>query len=474
MKMNYSSILPLVLLLFFTGMTRGQSDSSYFDKKPYWQDPSVVKVHKEYPRTEFMTYDNKTAALEKDFKDSKYYNSLNGQWKFYFVDSYNDLPENVVDSATNTSDWDDIKVPGNWEVQGFGTPIYVNQHYEFAETDPETTLPKNPPPHLPEDNPVGVYRRTIDIPADWLDDRMIFLNIGGAKSGTYVYINGKKVGYSQDSKNPAEFRINKYVKPGENKLAIKIFRWSTGSFLESQDFWRLSGIERDVYLWSQPKVSLRDFRVKSTLDNSYKDGVFQLDMTLANYGIGDLEEDSHHDPIAYQDAQISYELLDPKGNVVDSAKAETSIQGRGEQAYQFPEVELPDVKTWTPESPNLYKLIMKVKTEDGSHQAVVPYTVGFRKLEMKEVENNGRKDRQFLVNGEPVTFKGVNTHEHNPKTGHYVPKKLIKKDLKLMKKNNLNAVRLSHYPQSREFYALADSLGLYVYDEANIDRKSVV
>lgn len=182
---------------------------------------------------------------------------------------------------------------------------------------------------MPEENPVGVYRRDIDIPAEWLKDRTIFLNIGGAKSGTYVYINGKEVGYSEDSKNPAEFRINEYVKPGINKLAVKIFRWSTGSYLEAQDFWRMSGIERDVYLWSQPNVSLRDFRVKSTLDDSYKNGVFQLEMSVANYGNGDLVEKANYTPIKPASPVLGYELLDAKGRVIASASATVSVKGRG-------------------------------------------------------------------------------------------------------------------------------------------------
>ncbi len=448
--------------LVFFGLT-------YAQELPYWKNPSIVKVNKEYPRTEFMTYESKEAALQKKFEESKYYQSLNGTWKFLYTEAYHKVPKSVTDSATVTSTWKDIKVPGNWEVQGFGTAIYVNHPYEFVERDPKTRLPKNPPPAMPEDNPVGVYRRDINIPEEWLKDRTIFLNIGGSKSGTYVYINGKEVGYSEDSKNPAEFRINEFVKPGVNKLAIKIHRWSTGSYLEAQDFWRMSGIERDVYLWSQPKVSLRDFKVKSTLDNSYKDGIFQLEMTLANYGLGDLVEDTNYKPIKFASPNISYELLDNTGKVVASGNAKTSVKGRGQDDFLFPEVKIPNVKTWTSEYPNLYKLVMTVQNGDQVTKEVVPYTVGFRKVEIKEVDTNGRKDRLFLVNGQPLKLKGVNIHEHNPATGHYVTEELMKKDFTLMKQNNLNSVRLAHYPQARRFYELCDEMGLYVYDEANIE-----
>lgn len=227
-----------------------------------------------------MTFNTKEEAINKRFEESEYYMSLNGTWKFYFVDAYKELPENVTDSTVSVEGWRDIKVPGNWEMQGFGTAIYVNHPYEFVERDPRTRYPKMEQPWLPEENPVGVYRREIDIPEEW-SDREIFLSIDGAKSGVYVYINGKEVGYSEDSKTAAEFRINPYVKPGKNSLVLKIFRWSTGSYLECQDFWRISGIERDVYLWSQPKTSLRDFRVKSTLDDNYKNGIFELKPPLA-------------------------------------------------------------------------------------------------------------------------------------------------------------------------------------------------
>ncbi|HIC8755778.1 TPA: glycoside hydrolase family 2 TIM barrel-domain containing protein [Elizabethkingia anophelis] len=454
---------------FLTGVLTIASVITQAQTLPYWKNASIVKVNKEYPRTLFMTYDSKSEALSTKFENSKYYKSLNGTWKFHFAEAYKQLPENVTDSATSTSGWKDIKVPGNWEIQGFGIPIYVNQPYEFVERDPKTRLPKQAPPYMPEENPVGVYRRDIDIPAEWLKDRTIFLNIGGAKSGTYVYINGKEVGYSEDSKNPAEFRINEYVKPGVNKLAIKIFRWSTGSYLEAQDFWRISGIERDVYLWSQPKVSLRDFRVKSTLDDTYKNGIFQLEMSVANYGIGDLEEKSNYAPIKYAAPNISYELIDPSGRTVASANDVISIKGRGENDFKFPEIKIPNVLTWTSEAPNLYKLVMIIQNQGSTRTEVVPFTVGFRKFEIKEVESNGRKDRLFLVNGQPIKFKGANIHEHNPDKGHYVTEEIILKDFTLMKQNNLNAVRLSHYPQSRKFYELCDELGIYVYDEANIE-----
>lgn len=466
--MNKIFKLPVFCLaMAVSGLSNAQEP--WNSELPYWQNVSIVKVNKEYPRTEFMTFDSKEDALKQKFEDSKYYKSLNGEWKFYFTKSYKDLPENITDSATETKNWKNIKVPGNWEFQEFGTAIYVNQPYEFQEVSTTSALPKKAWPYLPENNPVGVYSREIDIPADWLENRIVFLNIGGAKSGVYLYINGKEVGYSEDSKNNAEFRINEFVKAGKNKLTIKIYRWSTGSYLESQDFWRVSGIERDVYLWSQPKVSLRDFRVKSTLDENYTNGIFGLEMTIANYGFDDLNEVNNWKPIPYKNADIGFELIDDSGKIAASGKGKVSVKGRGEQSFEFPEIQIENVKSWNSETPNLYQLVMTIEDSQAGTKEVIPYKVGFRKFKIKEVKTGDRSDRLFLFNGKPIKLKGVNVHEHNPKTGHYVTEELILKDFTLMKQHNINTVRTSHYPQPRRFYELADEIGLYVYDEANIE-----
>ena len=418
--------------------------------KPYWQDIQVVAVNKEKPRSSFMSYADRETALTSRFEKRPYYSLLNGTWKFFFVDSYKDLPQNITDPSVNTSSWDDITVPGNWEVQGHGVAIYTNHGYEFK--------PKNPqPPLLPEANPVGVYRRDIEIPANW-DNRDIYLHIGGAKSGLYVYLNGKEVGYSEDSKNPAEFLINKYLQPGKNVLTLKIFRWSTGSYLECQDFWRMSGIERDVFLWSQPKASIQDFRVVSTLDDTYTNGIFKLAVDLKNH----TQETKN--------LNVGYELLDAKGNLMASEANDIWVSPASPQTASF-EYDLKNVAPWSAEHPNLYKLLMTIK-EDGKVIEVVPFNVGFRRFEMKQIDQvaeDGKPYTVLLFNGQPVKFKGVNIHEHNPETGHYVTEELMRKDFELMKQNNINAVRLCHYPQDRKFYELCDEYGLYVYDEANIE-----
>ena len=417
---------------------------------PYWKDIQVVAVNKEEPRSAFMTYADRSSALTSRYEKSAYYSLLNGTWKFYFTEAYKNLPENITDPSADVSGWHDIQVPGNWEVQGFGTAIYTNHGYEFKARNPQ-------PPLLPEANPVGVYRRDIEVPANW-NGRDIYLHLAGAKSGVYVYINGKEVGYSEDSKNPAEFLINDYLKEGKNTLVIKIFRWSTGSYLECQDFWRMSGIERDVYLWSQPKAGIHDFQVISTLDDTYTNGEFSLAVDLKNH------------TSQTKKMQIGYELLDRNGKTVASHEQEVTMAPSSKQTTSF-EKELQKVAKWSAEDPNLYKLLMTVK-EDGKVTEVVPFNVGFRRIEMKQIDQlakNGKPYTVLLFNGQPVKFKGVNIHEHNPETGHYVTEELMRKDFELMKQHNLNAVRLCHYPQDRKFYELCDEYGLYVYDEANIE-----
>ena len=410
---------------------------------PYWQDIQTVSVNKEPARTAFMTYENRTQALTQDYANSPYFLLLNGIWNFYYVDAYKNLPVGIEQPGANIA-WTDIKVPGNWEVQGHGTAIYTNHGYEWKPRNPQ-------PPQLPEANPVGVYQRDFEIPAHW-NGRDIYLSLDGAKSGVYVYVNGKEVGYSEDSKNTAEFKLNKYLKEGKNSLVLKIFRWSTGSYLECQDFWRISGIERDVFLFSQPKNHIRDFQVVSTLDNTYKNGIFKLATAVQTESL-------------QNDLSLSYELLDAQGNTVAKGTQ------KNDKINQIFEAEIPNVKTWTSEHPNLYQLLITLK-EGNKVTEVIPYKVGFRRFEIKEIEEkaeNGKPYVCFFVNGQPIKLKGVNIHEHNPETGHYVTEELMRKDFELMKQHNINTVRLCHYPQSNKFYELCNELGLYVYDEANIE-----
>lgn len=440
---------PFSLLFILILSLHTQSNAN--ETLPYWKDVSIVEVNKEVPRTTFMSYDNAKDALTYRYENSKYYRLLNGTWKFYFVDGYKDLPDNITDPGVDITGWADIRVPGNWELQGYGEAYYVNQPYEFAPSNPV-------PPTLPEENPVGVYRRDIEIPADWME-RDIFLHLAGAKSGVYVYINGKLVGYSENSKDPAEFLINPYVTAGKNVLTLKIFRWSTGSWLECQDFLRVSGIERDVFIWSQPKTAIKDFRVVSTLDDTYKNGKFELAVDITN---NDLKE---------KKVQVKYELKDAKGAVVSSGSEDVLAYAKAKETVHF-DYTLPDVATWTSERPNLYTLLMTVE-EDGKTIEVVPFRVGFRRIEITKTDlyapdNNWRPLQLLFVNGQPIKLKGTNIHE-TVEGGHYLTPEQMRRNFELMKLNNINSVRLSHYPQDRRFYEMCDEYGLYVYDEANVE-----
>lgn len=435
-------LLAAVLLTSISGQAS-------VDKKPYWQDEQVVSVHKEKARTSFMTYGNRENALSDAYASSAYYRLLNGEWQFRYFDTHRALPADIT-KAHPKGKWNTIQVPGNWEAQGYGTAIYTNQSYEF--------MPRNPqPPQLPSDVPVGVYRRTFTVPSTWAG-RNLYLHLAGAKSGVYVYINGKEVGYNEDAKDPAEYLINDYITSGENVLTLKMYRWSTGSYLECQDFWRISGIERDVFLYSQPKIAVQDYRVVSTLDDSYTDGIFRLAVDVKNSLRTSL-------PVS-----LSYELLDAQGVTVQKSTAQAQVSQGNAHTFTFAAT-LSQVKTWTSEHPNLYQLLFTLKQGDQVLE-VIPQHVGFRKVEIKTIAQKSPQGKPYtvlLVNGQPLKLKGVNIHEHNPKTGHYVPEKLMRKDFELMKRNNINAVRLCHYPQDRRFYELCDEYGIYVYDEANIE-----
>ena len=391
---------------------------------PLWQDIQTTSVNAETRRTEVVYFASRADALSKDFRESENYLNLNGEWEFRYFD-------NILPADEKPASWDKIQVPGNWEVQGYGTAIYVNIPYDFCPKDPVAGV-------LPQEIPGAWYQRKFTVPAAW-KGREVYLNLCGSKSGTYVYVNGQEVGYSEDSKNLARFRITDCLKEGDNTLNLRIFRYTQGSFLECQDFWRISGEERDVYLSSEKKDSGFDFSVVSTLTEDLGTGIFCLRMRSSA-------------PV-----EVAYELLDKDGSTVADASFEFSGFMRTVTDS------LPGVRQWSAETPELYTLLLKVNGE------YTRFPVGFRRLEIKKVPGKNGEVSVFLVNGQPVKFKGVNLHEHNPYTGHYVTRRNILEDLLLMKQANINAIRTCHYPQPREFYELCDSLGFYVYDEANIE-----
>ena len=411
-------ILPMLLGALASIGAAGQA-------LPYWQNVDVTSVHADTRRTETIWFADRSAALSKGFRESENYRSLNGVWDFKYFDDYHQM------QRYKGSDWDRITVPGNWEVQGYGVPVYVNIPYDFAPRDPQ-------PPSLPDVFPAAIYRRTFTVPEGWAG-RTVYLNLAGIKSGTYVFVNGRDIGYSEDSKSLARFDITKALKEGENELILKVYRYSTASYLECQDFWRISGIERDVYLSSEKTPAALDFSVVSTLEPSLADGVFRLTFRSAA-------------PV-----EVFYELLDRDGLPV--ADAIYKVSGEVTTVADT----IPGVRKWSAETPELYTLLLKANGE------YTRFHVGFRRLEIATVKDGERDVKAFLVNGQPVKFKGVNLHEHNPYTGHYLTRENLLEDLRLMKMANINAIRTCHYPQSREFYELCDSLGFYVYDEANIE-----
>ncbi len=364
------------------------------------------------------------------------YRSLDGEWRFRYFDSPGQLPAGITaTTASEAAAWDTIRVPGNWEVQGHGTPIYVNTVYEFAPVDPQ-------PPQLPEATPVGVYFRTFRVPDAWRG-RTVYLNLGGAKSGVYVYVNGREAGYFEDSKNAVRYDITPLLREGDNDLVVKIYRWSTGSWLECQDFWRMSGIERSVYLSSERRPTGFDFEVVSTLDEGLRDGLFELRLAADSACRIDCAYELLSTPADVRCSRGAAPLPGPA-----ASRGGCPTCGRGRRSI-----------------PRSTRCCFAWTGGDAR------FNVGFRRFEITDAERPDSADRpcRVLLNGQPVKFKGVNYHEHNPWTGHYLTRELLLEDLRLMRRANINAIRTSHYPLPRFFYELCDSLGFYVYSEANIE-----
>lgn len=428
------------LLTFLAVASFAMAVNAQTTVKPEWQDETVVALGKESPRAYFMSYLNREVAVKNDFSKSENYISLNKKWKFAYFDDHKKRPVQFYKPTFDVSRWDEIDVPANWERRGYGTAIYTNHGYEFQPKDPT-------PPLLPQAVPVGLYRTEFEVPVSW-KDRNVYLHVGGAKSGMYVYLNGEKIGYSEDSKSGAEFSLNQYLKDGRNVIALEIFRWSTGSYLECQDFWRISGIERDVYVYSQPKTHIEDFYLNPTLDETYTHGMFKLDMCLSN------NFNRPSGPL-----QVWYELQDATGSLIDYSYKEMEMDSDSRDTVRF-ERTFKNVRRWSAEDPYLYTLVMKIK-RNGQFIEYTSQKIGFRTSEVK--------GNQYFVNGKRVFIKGVNYHETHEKNGHVVDEATIIEDMKLMKEMNVNAIRLCHYPQQRRFYELADQWGFYVCNEANIE-----
>jgi beta-galactosidase len=446
-------ILTLILILCCT-VTYSQRRRNQ-NNAPEWKNPEITSVNRLPMRSNFFAFESQALAESRDKERSAYFLSLNGKWKFKWVEKPADTTAGFYRENFDDSSWDEFDVPANWEFnrseKNYGYPIYVNHPYEFGVRHPD---PKTLMENIPNDyNPVGSYRRSFAVPDNW-DGRQIFLRLGGVKSAFYVWINGNYVGYGEDGKLESDYDITPYVRVGKNTVALQVYRWSDASYLECQDFWRVSGIERDVYVYSTPKVAVSDFKVVGGLDESYRNGRFDLTVELRNYNVKFREKASV--PVKYK---VTATIFDKRETTKVYEQTQSGEFDTWINTVSF-KSEIPAVQAWSAEIPNLYTMYLALET-DGQLAEIVPDRIGFRTVEIR--------DAQVLVNGKPVYFKGVNRHEHSPVTAHVVSKEEMLKDVEMMKKLNINAVRNSHYPAAPYFYELCDEYGLYVCDEANIE-----
>lgn len=396
-----------------------------------WHDLKVNDINRFTPHTHFFAFESEQKALQNQKQQSANYLSLEGKWKFNWVKDANQRPTNFFSPTFNDAAWGNMMVPGCWELNGYGEPIYLNVGFPWRGHF------KDNPPEVPEvNNHVGSYRRTFTLPAAW-NGRQVIAHFGSVTSNMYLWVNGSFVGYTEDSKVAAEFDLTKYLKPGENLIAFQTFRWCDGTYSEDQDFWRLSGVARECYLYSRDKnVHVEDIRITPDLINNYQDGDAVVAMTVKG------------NPI------IDFELLNAEG--IRLVKSESNFNKRTQGNAHFV---LRNVKKWTAETPYLYTLVATVKDQKRQVKEVITQKIGFRKVEIK--------DRQLLVNGQPVLIKGANRHEMDPDGGYVVTLERMIQDIKIMKKLNINAVRTCHYPDDPRWYELCDEYGLYVVSEAN-------
>ncbi|TFG14401.1 MAG: DUF4981 domain-containing protein [Promethearchaeota archaeon] len=410
-----------------------------------WENPKIFGINKEPAHNTLIPFKDIDSAL-KGFENSSNYMTLNGNWKFNWVKKPAVRPIKFYESKFDDKNWKDIDIPSNWEMRGYDIPIYTNIQYPYSIDI------VNIPGIDHENNPVGSYRRLFDIPDEWIGHE-IFIHFDGVKSGFYLWINGKKVGYSQGSMTPAEFNITDYLKIKNNVIAVEVYRWSDGSYLEGQDMWKFSGIFREVYLFSTPKIHIRDFFARCELDEFYKDATLKLKLKLRNYAKQKAEE-----------LKIEIILLDAEVQCIDSEilmEKITNIGPNEEIIIEF-QADVKNPQKWTAETPYLYDLIIQLKDIDNNIIEVEQCKFGFRVIEIKP-------SRGLYINGKSIILKGVNRHEHDPDHGRAIPLERMLEDIKIIKQNNMNAVRTSHYPNHPKFYELCDEYGLYIIDECNLE-----
>lgn len=402
-----------------------------------WNDVNVYEINKLYPRVNVMPADGEWCQL------------LNGNWQFNWVPTPSDAPDGFFEAGFDASSWETIPVPGNWELYGYGVPIYVNVANEFR--------PNNPPMAPLADNPVGCYVTEFEIPESW-EDRLTFINFGAVKSAYYLWVNGQFVGFTEDAKTNSDFDLTPYVKVGKNTLAMKVYRFSNGSYFECQDFWRLSGIERDVVLYSKPTLNVYDYEVHAGLDETYENGTLSIDVTLQSKN-AKIKRNTRL-MAAVSSGNSNYALLSSLNDLQFKP---------AEDGYFYATVTLASdasnpigkVRPWSAEAPNLYQLDLSIWDRKDNLVELLSSNLGFRTSEIR--------DGKLMINGKYVLIKGVNRHEHDPYTGHVVTRELMEKDIAMMKQMGINTVRTSHYPNDPYWYELCDRYGLYVWDEANVE-----
>jgi beta-galactosidase len=410
-----------------------------------WENSELISRNKLPPNSSGIPYHDIASSLKRDFSASKYYQSLNGDWKFHWVKKPADRPLDFYKVDFDVSNWDEIPVPSNWQLHGYGIPIYTNTNYPYS------VRRKNLPNIDHNYNPVGSYRYSFNIPKEW-DEKRIIIHFGAVKSAFYIWINGEKVGYSQGSMLPAEFDITSYIKAGDNILAAEVYRWSDGSYLEDQDMWRFSGIFRDVYLFASNEIRIRDVYLRNDFDEGYNDATLMGQVKIQNLSNSGIE--NYKLEIQLLDKEQSQVKLEH--NLIDISSIESNL----EQIFKF-QSNIKSPRKWSAEDPNLYQIILILKDKEGSILEVKQIRYGFRKIEVK--------DSKIFVNGKSIYFKGVNRHDHDPDHGRAVPYSRMLQDIKIFKQYNINAVRTCHYPNGDQFYDLCDEYGIYVLDEANLE-----
>ena len=426
--------IPLfILLCLFLSATSQEIEFLPDD----WQNPSVFEKGQNAPHAFHMPYSSREQAIQNLPRKCENFQLLNGKWKFLWLETPDQVPEGFWKSDFKTKDWDEITVPSNWQMEGYGHPKFRNVALTF----------KNDPPHIPDYyNPVGCYKRKFELPREW-EDKEVMLRFEGIKSASYVWVNGKRVGYNQGGFEPAEYNITPFLDRGENDISVEVLRFCDGSYLENQDMWRLSGIFRDVKLYAQPKTYIHDHYISTDLDDEYRDALLNLQLDLKNTNQDSVKVFVEMDVFDEEGRSILQEGMQKKEVMIDSVSTKKVVLS----------TQVDDPPKWSAEFPNLFQMLLVLKDGNGNILEAFTQKIGFREVEYK--------DHILTVNGVPVKLNGVNSHMHDPKHGQAVPLETLRTDLILMKQNNINCVRTCHYPPTPEYLSMADELGMYIFAE---------